>query len=120
MVIRKGVNAVRPTIEEQRRLARLVLLAALVSLALVHGPLIGYKTYANVDEGYASAIAARLLEGHRLYAGAVSQRGPLMYYAFEAIAWLHGWDNIVAVRAWGLVLALAHVALVYWAARVLF
>src|SRR5947209_2352630 len=95
------------------------LVAGAVSIALVHGPLIGYKTFANVDEAYAGALAERLLEGFKLYQGAVSQRGPLMYYAFEAIAKLHGWDNIVALRLWALALSLAHFFSVYWAGRIL-
>ncbi len=40
-----------------------------------------------------------------------------MYYTFEAVAAVAGWDNIVAFRLFGLALALAHVALVWWAAR---
>ena len=92
---------------------------AFVSLCAVHGPLIGYKTFANVDEAYAGAIAARLLDGHKLYVGAVSQRGPLMYYLYELIAYLHGWDNIVALRLWALGFALINVAGTYWAARAL-
>src|SRR5947209_7073709 len=51
-----------------------------------HAPLIGYKTYANVDEAYAMALASRLMDGQTLYVGAVSQRGPLMYYAYQALA----------------------------------
>ncbi len=102
------------TPDTARALRIFVLVACFVSLAAVHGPLIGYKTFANVDEAYASALAERLLEGHKLYQGAISQRGPLMYYAFEALAWLHGWDNIVALRLWALALALAHVFLTYW------
>lgn len=99
------------------RWSAFVLFGAVASLALVHGPLIGYKTYANVDEAYAAALGERLLEGYKLYQGAVSQRGPLMYYLFEAIDWIDGWDNIMALRFWALGLALAHVGLVYWAGR---
>ena len=40
-----------------------------------------------------------------------------MYYAFEAIAWLHGWDNIVALRLWALAFCLAHLLRVAWIAR---
>ncbi len=100
-----------------RRWTLFVLFAAVASIALIHGPLIGYKTYANVDEGYAAALGERLLEGYKLYQGAISQRGPLMYYVFEALDWIDGWDNIMALRFWALGLALAHVGLVYWAAR---
>ncbi len=93
------------------------LFGAFASLVAVHAPLIAYKAFANVDEAYAAALAERLLEGYKLYQGAISQRGPLMYYLFEAFAWLHGWDNIVALRVWALVLALLHLFLVYWAGR---
>lgn len=91
--------------------------SSIASLIAVHGPLIGYKTFANVDEAYAGAIAQRLLDGHKLYVGAISQRGPLMYYLFELLAWAHGWDNVVAYRIWGLLLAIAHVLLAYWAGK---
>src|SRR6478609_3744913 len=103
-----------PKRDPQRRWRLFVLISGIVSIIAVQGPLIGYKTFANVDEAYAAALAERLLEGHKLYQGAVSQRGPLMYYLFEAFAALHGWDNIVALRLWALALAIAHVLLVYW------
>ena len=90
---------------------------AIASIIAAHAMLIGYKTYANVDEGYAAALAARLLDGAKLYQGAISQRGPLMYYAFEAIARGFGWDNIVGLRCVALALALLDVGLVYWAGR---
>ncbi len=95
-----------------RRLRATLLFVTVAGLACVHGPLIGYKTYANVDEAYASALASRLLDGFKLYEGAISQRGPVMYYFFALLAKLHGWDNIVALRCWSLALILAHVALV--------
>jgi Dolichyl-phosphate-mannose-protein mannosyltransferase len=93
------------------------LAVSFVVVCAVHAPLIGYKAFANVDEAYAGAIGERLLEGFKLYDGAVSQRGPLMYYAFEAIGWLHGWDNIVALRLWALAFCLANLFGVWWIAR---
>ena len=96
-----------------------VLTAAVLSIVCVHGPILGYKMFANVDEAYATALGERLLEGHKLYQGAISQRGPLMYYLFEGFAWLHGWDNVLALRVWALILAFAHIALVYWAGKTL-
>jgi 4-amino-4-deoxy-L-arabinose transferase-like glycosyltransferase len=96
---------------------RLAFGASVAAIAAVHGPILGYKTYANVDEAYACALASRLLDGHKLYQGAISQRGPLMYYAFEGFAWLHGWDNVFALRVWALLLAVTHVALVGWIAK---
>jgi 4-amino-4-deoxy-L-arabinose transferase-like glycosyltransferase len=102
---------------EGRRLERVALIVAILSLCSVHAPLIGYRSFANVDEAYAGAIGERLLEGFKLYDGAVSQRGPLMYYTFAALDWLHGWDNIVALRLWALGLCLAHLLLVRAIAR---
>ena len=109
-----------PRPDRHRLWRALVVLAGVASIVSVHAPLLAYKTFANVDEAYAGALAERLLEGFKLYQGAVSQRGPLMYYAFEGIAWLHGWDNIVGLRVWGLLLALAHFGLVIWVGRSLF
>ena len=51
------------------------LAVSFVVVCAVHAPLIGYKAFANVDEAYAGAIGERLLEGFKLYDGAVSQRG---------------------------------------------
>lgn len=93
------------------------LVVGFVAIIAVHGPLIGYGTFANVDEAYAGALASRILDGHKLYVGAVSQRGPLMYYVYTAIAWLHGWDNIRALRLWALAIALLNVYAVYQFAR---
>ena len=106
-------------VDPHRRWRALVVLLTLVSIAGIHAPILGYKMFANVDEAYAISIGERLLEGHKLYQGAISQRGPLMYYIFEGIAALHGWDNVVALRVWALGLAFAHVLLVYWAGKVL-
>ena len=97
-----------------------LVLAAFASVIAVQVPLIAYKTFANVDEAYAAALASRVLDGYKLYEGAVSQRGPLMYYLFALAAKLHGWDNIVAFRCWALAFSLAHLACVYWAGRALF
>lgn len=93
-----------------------VLAACAVALIATHAPLIGYKAYANVDEAYAAALGERINEGFRLYEGAVSQRGPLMYYFFAGLARVFGWDNLVALRIMALVLASTHVALVTWIA----
>jgi general stress protein CsbA len=97
-----------------RRFGAVVLVASGVSLVATHASLIGYKTFANVDESYALALAERVLEGYKLYEGAISQRGPLMYYAYALIAKVGGWDNIVNLRLWALAFAFLHVGLVYW------
>ncbi len=99
------------------RYLRIVIGATIVSITAVHGPLIGYKVFANVDESYAIALAERILEGHNQYQGAISQRGPLMYYAYAFVAWLGGWDNVVSLRLWALAFAILHAVLVAWAAR---
>ena len=103
-----------PAREKHTKWSRACLGAALVSLIAVHAPVLGYKKFADVDEAYAASIAARLLDGAKLYEGAVSQRGPLMYYGYEAMGWLTGWDNVLGWRIWALLFALAHVLLVYW------
>lgn len=99
-------------VRTHRGLRLTLLVVSIAGLLCVHGPLLGYKTYANIDEAYASALASRLLDGYKLYEGAVSQRGPAMYYFFALIAKLHGWDNIVALRCWALALVISHLLLV--------
>jgi len=97
----------------------LVLVASVLAVVGAHAMSIAYQKLANVDEAYAASIGERLLEGFKLYDGAVSQRGPLMYYAFEALGKVAGWDNVLAIRIAALAFALAHLALATWAARVL-
>jgi hypothetical protein len=99
---------------EDRPFGTAVLVVSSICLVAVHAPLIGYKRFANVDESYALALAQRLLEGFKLYEGAISQRGPLMYYAYALIARVGGWDNIVNLRLWALFFAFLHLGLVYW------
>ncbi len=89
-----------------RLLRAIASIVSVVGLLAVHGPLIGYRAFANVDEAYAAALASRLLEGHKLYEGAISQRGPLMYYLYALIARLTGWDNVMALRIWTLLVIL--------------
>ncbi|HQY64265.1 MAG TPA: hypothetical protein PK141_22860, partial [Polyangiaceae bacterium] len=96
---------------------RLALFGGVASIAAVHSPLVAYGTFANVDEAYAGALASRILDGHKLYVGAVSQRGPLMYYVYTLVAWLHGWDNLRALRLWALGVALLNLYAVYLFAR---
>lgn len=100
-----------------RRFGAVVLAASSVFLVATHASLIGYEYFANVDESYATALAQRVLDGQKLYEGAISQRGPLMYYAYAFIAKLGGWDNVVSVRLWALAFAVLHVGLVHWGAR---
>lgn len=97
-----------------------MVLSAFACVFAVQTPLLAYKTFANVDEAYAAALASRVLDGFKLYEGAVSQRGPLMYYLFALAAKLHGWDNIVAIRIWAIGFTFAHLACIWWAGRSLF
>src|SRR5262249_38066711 len=98
---------------------RVFLAAGLIAIGCSHIMTIGYVKLANPDEAYAAAIGERLLEGYRLYDGAVSQRGPLMYYVFELIAKLFGRAKLLAIRFFALAFALASLATTYWAARLL-
>lgn len=104
----------------ERRLLALALAGSTVALVAAHACLIGYGTFANVDESYAISLAQRLTEGFRLYEGAVSQRGPLMYYVFELVARLTGWDNVAGLRIWALAFSFAQVGAVTWAGCRLF
>jgi 4-amino-4-deoxy-L-arabinose transferase-like glycosyltransferase len=103
-----------------RRWRTITLACAVAALCGVHGPILANGKLADVDEGYALAIAERLLEGFKLYDGAVSQRGPLMYYGYAAMARLTGWDSVIGLRAWALAFAIGNVLLVYWAGARLF
>lgn len=71
---------------DARPFYRTMALTAGAVVGAVHLPALLLGRYVNVDEGYASAIAERLEEGFRLYQGAVSQRGPLMYTFYEGLA----------------------------------
>jgi hypothetical protein len=100
--------------------ARSALAAAGIAIGAAHGPLIGYGKLANVDEAYAVSLAQRLLEGQKLYQGAISQRGPLMYYTYELIAYLGGWDNVRALRVSALAFSLAQLLAIYSLAKSIF
>ncbi|HEY6460228.1 MAG TPA: glycosyltransferase family 39 protein, partial [Polyangiaceae bacterium] len=108
----------RPTaLARTGALRTLVYAASLGTLVAAHlPPLLGGKL-ANIDEGYAMALASRLLEGRHLYVGAVSQRGPLMYAVYEGLAGTFGWTSVTAVRLASLAFSLAIVALVGRGAR---
>jgi len=115
----RGSERARPARTGAHRWAAPTVLASgAAAIVAVHAPLIGYKTYANVDEAYAAALASRLVDGYKLYQGAISQRGPLMYHVYALIARMHGWDNVVALRIWALGFALAAFFVTYWLARV--
>src|SRR5689334_9918160 len=88
--------------------------AALVfTVAIVHAPSLYFGKFTNVDEAYAGSIAQRLLAGQELYQGAVSQRGPLFYYVYEALAFVAGWNNVRAVRLATVAITLITIGLTY-------
>lgn len=91
---------------------RLVVVLGVLSVIAIHGPLLIHRKFANVDEAYAGAMAERLLSGHELYRGAISQRGPLFYALYELLGHMAGWTNIVAVRMAALLTTLAVILLV--------
>lgn len=91
------------------------LAGSVVALVATHAMLVGYGTFANVDEAYAAALASRLLDGYRLYEGAISQRGPLMYLAYALMVKLTGWDDVAGLRLWALGFSALQVGLVAWA-----
>jgi hypothetical protein len=98
-------------------LRTLVYAASLAAVAAAHlAPLLGGKL-ASVDEGYAMALASRLLDGHPLYVEAVSQRGPLLYAVYALLAATFGWTSVGAVRWAALGFAVATVLVVARTAR---
>ena len=106
----RGQQQVRPS-------GTTVLVVCTICLIAVHASTLGYRYFANVDESYAIALAQRVLDGHPLYEEAISQRGPLMYYAYVLIAKVGGWDNVLNLRFWALGFAMLHIVLVYWGGR---
>jgi hypothetical protein len=96
-----------------RRLRRTIVTVCAATVVIVHAPPLVFGRYVNVDEAYASALAERLLEGFRLYEGAVSQRGPLMYRLYELFAAIWGWDNVRGLRVTALSFALGQLWLVW-------
>jgi hypothetical protein len=71
----------------------------------------------NIDEGYLTAFAMRLLDGHMLpYVDAVSQRGPVLYWLSAILTALTG-VNWLMVRLAALATSLATVLLAFLGAR---
>lgn len=110
----------RAEVPRDKTLAWAALVAACAAVVASHAPVLLYGRYANVDESYAAALGQRILDGHVLYEGAISQRGPLMYYTYAAIGRVFAWDDVRALRGVALAFALSHVALTWLAARRLF
>lgn len=59
----------------------------------------------NGDQGVFLSIAARVLDGDRLYADVIDNKDPLFFYAHAAALWIGGWRGPAALD--GLWLALA-------------
>jgi hypothetical protein len=70
------------------------------ALALVRG-----EPRWNGDQGVFLSIAARVLDGDRLYADVIDNKDPLFFYAHAAALWAGGWKGPAALD--GLWLALA-------------
>jgi len=70
------------------RLAALTACAALLGLALV---LLRGEPRVWGDSGVFLTVAARLLEGDRLYAEVADNKDPLFYYSYAAALWVGGW-----------------------------
>lgn len=97
----------------QARWSRALLATAAAWLLIVELPCFAGRTYANVDEGYEQAIAQRLLAGETLYQGAVSQRGPVLYYIYALLARVTHWHSVLSVRWLALACAVACLMMVY-------
>lgn len=92
--------------------------ALVFTVVIVHAPSLYFGKFTNVDEAYAGSIAQRLLAGHELYQGAISQRGPLFYYFYEVLAFVAGWDSVRAVRLVTVGMTLLTIGLTYRLSRV--
>jgi hypothetical protein len=79
--------------------ARVRWVATLVAVAFVVRLPVFCETFASGDEATYSALAAALLDGHRLYAGAVDHKPPLLAATYAAIQALAGSRNIHIVHA---------------------
>jgi hypothetical protein len=70
-----------------------------------------------VDEGYVNAFARRMVEGRMLpFVDAVSQRGPLMYWAAAIAVWLGNPTSWAPIRVTSMLCGLVTVAFTFGAA----
>ena len=53
----------------------------------------------NGDQGVFLSIAARLLDGDRLYAEVIDNKDPLFFYAHAGAFWVGGWRGPPALDA---------------------
>ena len=80
----------------------------MVTGALALGPLLALlrgEPRWNGDQGVFLSIAARMLDGDRLYADVIDNKEPLFFYAHAGALWIGGWKAPAALD--GLWLALA-------------
>ncbi len=81
--------------------------AALAAIAFLVRLPVFCATFVSGDEATYSALAAALRDGHRLYAGAVDHKPPLLAATYAALQSLTGADNIHFVHAVSILLVLA-------------
>lgn len=73
-----------------------------------------YATPVSNDEGYISAFAIRLIQGHWLpYVDAISQRGPVLYWIAAVAMKIGGIFSWVPIRLLALTMGLSTVALTF-------
>jgi hypothetical protein len=65
----------------------------------------------NGDQGVFLSIAARVLDGDRLYADVIDNKDPLFFYAHAAALWIGGWKGPAALDGLWLGLAALSIAL---------
>jgi hypothetical protein len=65
----------------------------------------------NGDQGVFLSIAARVLDGDRLYADVIDNKDPLFFYAHAAALWIGGWKGPAALDGLWLGIAALSIAL---------
>lgn len=115
----RGVEELGQERALERRVAVVILAAAVVSSLLIRGKLaFGPGTNASVDEGYFAAFAIALRQGHFLpYVDAVSQRGPVLYWLIGGVQSLFGLHRYLGMHLLMLVANCVTSLSLYWCAR---
>jgi hypothetical protein len=72
------------------------------------------------DQGVFLSVAARMLDGDRLYAEVADNKDPLFFYTYAAALWVGGWKGPFALDGIWLTLAALSMALLLRAARLPF
>ena len=86
----------------------------LVLSAVAFGALLGVlrgEPRWNGDQGVFLSIAARVLDGDRLYADVIDNKDPLFFYAHAAALWIGGWRGPAALDGLWLAIAALSMAL---------